>query len=468
MQFVRMMFLLSACMIALGCASTPKAKPSGTPAQPTSSSNPPTASQPPFWAQNDNTYQSPPLNTPNPNGVRPASANQDEYGGVLAGSLVDSFNRAVPRASLQVVAADGNGGKPIEIEVANGYFVVPHLNPGRAYMLTARTIDGERKLAGRVQATPPNPRVVIKVSEDLFSSSVPPITQTLPEVGPPPGRLGRQVPDVPAATDGRSQGPRPDGNDGWRRDGDPNRGARGNTAPPPPLDPTPQDHDRIPPMGQPFNSENIAGRDRDPSRPPPPPIIDLPGPGNNPNGPPLPDPDPPPAGNGNRPSGPDAYRISTQPQRVFCEFTGVNRLHDFALSDPYGQYWAFSQHRSQLVLLDFWGTWCGPCVRAIPHVKQLQSEYGQSGLEVVGIACEHGSQSQRSRKVKEAIERYQINYRMLLGEEFEECPVQQKFRISSYPTLVLLDSSGKILWRGGPNEFNQLEAILKRELGGRR
>jgi thiol-disulfide isomerase/thioredoxin len=166
--------------------------------------------------------------------------------------------------------------------------------------------------------------------------------------------------------------------------------------------------------------------------------------------------------------GPGNYRISTQPQRVFCEFSSTNRLQDFALNDPYGRTWAFHQHRGQLVLLDFWGTWCMPCVRAIPHIKQLQAEYGQSGLEVVGIACERASGPERSRRVQEAITKYQINYRVLLGEEYEECPVQQKFHIESYPTLVLLDSNGKILWRGGPSGFVQLETILKRELHGGR
>ncbi len=220
-------------------------------------------------------------------------------------------------------------------------------------------------------------------------------------------------------------------------------------------------------MGQSFNQENIAGPSRHQNQPPPPPIIDVPGPANRPANPPLPEPDPTPNGGGSPQMGPGNYRISTQAQpRVFCDFNG-SRLQDFALNDSYGRNWAFHQHQGKLVLLDFWGTWCMPCVRAIPHIKQLQTQYGQSGLEVVGIACERASGAERSRRVQEAIQRYQITYRVLLGEEYDECPVQQKFHIESYPTLVLLDSNGKTLWRGGPSGFGQLEAILKRELGSR-
>src|SRR5207237_5026737 len=134
-----------------------------------------------------------------------------------AGSLVDSYNRPVPRAYIQVLAADGSGGKPIEMAVENGYFVVPGLSSGKAYMLTARTADGERRLAGRVQATPPNAKVVIKVSEDLYAGNVPP--PPAPGDGSPVGspRIGR--PD-PAGGDRT----RLDDGNGWRPDAPPGRG----------------------------------------------------------------------------------------------------------------------------------------------------------------------------------------------------------------------------------------------------
>jgi thiol-disulfide isomerase/thioredoxin len=312
-------------------------------------------------------------------------------------------------------------------------------------MLTARTVDGDRKLAGRAQVTPPNSRVLIRVSEDLYSGTIPP---------PPSDGVGTAGPhrDAPAASV-------PGGDDGWRpSEPAPVRGPVRSDPPPPPLDPPPVEQDRLPP----FSVENIAGdrdkeKDKDPRRGPPP-LINVPGS----NGPP-PDPDPPPAGRG-----PGAFRVPSGSHVPSCDFFGPNRLKNFALNDVYGQPWEFRQAQGRLVLLDFWGTWCMPCVKAIPHLKRLHAEYGPMGLEVVGIACERGAESGRQKRVLDAIDKYQINYRVLLGEEYEECPVQQKFHIQSYPTLVLLDRNGAVLWRGDANGLGQLEAILKRDLRGTR
>jgi thiol-disulfide isomerase/thioredoxin len=436
------MLLLAAGLGVLGCLSPSRPRSGGTAAvKPntnsggTSATTAPTNNIKPFWA-NDNdsggNTTAPALNIKQTGGT--------DYNGVVAGSLVDAFNRPVPRAYIQVASADDHGAKPIEMAVENGYFVIPNLTPGKAYMLTARTADGDRKLAGRAQVTPPNAKVVIRVSEDLYSGTIPP-----PPAVNDPG-VGTSAPrrDPPASIPG---------GDGWRPDPAPGRGPNPGDPPPPPLDAPPSE----PP---PFNAENIAGnREKDKNaRRDGPPLINLPN--GNVSPPPLPEPDPPPTGRN-----PGAFRVPTS-SAPSCEFFGPNRLKNFALNDVYGQPWEFRQAQGKLVLIDFWGTWCMPCVKAIPHLKRLHSEYGPQGLEVIGIACERGAESGRQKRVLDAIEKYQINYRVLLGEEYEECPVQQKFRIKSYPTLVLLDHNGAILWRGDATTLPQLEAILKRDLKG--
>jgi thiol-disulfide isomerase/thioredoxin len=442
------MLLLAAGLGVLGCMSPRSGSSSGgSTSRPNSAGgSAPSNNVRPFWARDDGDSG----RTPPPANIRPTGGEATDYNGVVAGSLVDAFNRRVPRAYIQVASAEGNS-KPIELAVENGYFVIPNLTPGKSYMLTARTVDGERKLAGRAQVTPPNARVVIRVSEDLYSGTVPP---------PPSDGQGTAAPrrDAPAAG-------LPNDGDGWRPDTPPagrsggNGGALRGDPPPPPLDAPPAEPDRIPP----FNGENIAGgqdKNKEPRREAPP-IINVPG--GNPPAPPLPDPDPPPPGG----RGPGAFRVPSGPAgAAFCDFAGPNRLKNFGLHDAYGQPWEFRQAQGRLVLLDFWGTWCMPCVKAIPHLKRLHAEYGPQGLEVIGIACERGAESGRQKRVLDAIEKYQINYRVLLGEEYEECPVQQKFRIQSYPTLILLDRNGTVLWRGDANGFAQLEAILKRDLRG--
>jgi thiol-disulfide isomerase/thioredoxin len=446
---------------ALGCSSTSKNK--------TSQNTSPTNNVP-FWKQADTRNPSPALTVPgnagaNNTNIRPTSLNeQPSYNGVLAGALVDAYGQRVQRAYVQVAPADGVDGKPIEITVSDSFFTVPGLTPGRSYMLTARTAgEGDRKLAGRLQAVPPQPRLVIKMSEELYSPSIPPVPSR-PGDGLPAGRTGDikgasafdSAPPAPPLPDAPLPG-RTRGDEGWRPDGGSDSRPIPNLADPPPpiLDSAPGEP-RIPPTGTPmFDPENIADRERDPRRPSP--LINLPGPG-GPVPPAFPEPDPPPTG-----SGPGAFRFPSQPRVPSCEFSG-RRLVNFALSDLNGQPWEFRQHHGRLVLLDFWGTWCMPCMRAIPHLKKLQGEYGPYGLEVVGIACERAAGSERARRVRDAVDRQQINYRVVLGEDYEQCPVQQKFGIRSYPTLILLDGSGNILWRGDAAGLNQLEQTIQQQL----
>ena len=126
-----------------------------------------------------------------------------------------------------------------------------------------------------------------------------------------------------------------------------------------------------------------------------------------------------------------------------------NKLDNFALNDVDGQRWEYRRdHRGRLVLLDFWYSTCGPCLQAIPHLVELQRSYGQFGLQVVGIACETGKVEEQSRRVLAVRGRYHINYTTLLsGGGPGHCPVMDQFQADYFPMLVLLDESGKIIWR---------------------
>src|SRR5262249_37421478 len=153
-----------------------------------------------------------------------------------------------------------------------------------------------------------------------------------------------------------------------------------------------------------------------------------------------------------------------------CLLTG-QILHNFALNDLNGQPWEYRvNRRGRLVLLDFWETKCVPCQYAIPHLKGWQQLYGAYGLEVVGIAYEEGTPQERCQKVNRLRQRLGINYRLLMGSDRSQCPVKIQFGVVAFPTLVLLDEDGRIIWRSeglGAGQIEELENIIKQRLGVR-
>jgi thiol-disulfide isomerase/thioredoxin len=147
-------------------------------------------------------------------------------------------------------------------------------------------------------------------------------------------------------------------------------------------------------------------------------------------------------------------------------------LVNFALYDLQGNPWEFQKHRGRLILLDFWETQCIPCQRAIPHLNVLNTKYGPRGLQVVGVAYEEGPLPEQAQKVDRVRQRLKMSYTLLLGGDSKQgpCPVKTQFAVRAFPTLVLVDDTGRILWRGEGLERQQLaelDLILRKRLGGR-
>ncbi|MCJ7508409.1 MAG: TlpA family protein disulfide reductase [candidate division Zixibacteria bacterium] len=69
--------------------------------------------------------------------------------------------------------------------------------------------------------------------------------------------------------------------------------------------------------------------------------------------------------------------------------------------------------KGDLILVNFWATWCPPCKQEIPELIKLQEEYKDKGLGVVGISMD----SDGTKKVKQFVEDYKINYTVFIGSQ---------------------------------------------------
>ncbi len=156
-----------------------------------------------------------------------------------------------------------------------------------------------------------------------------------------------------------------------------------------------------------------------------------------------------------------AAAAGARPQAAVVSYDPrARRVTELALPDLQGQTVRLSDFDSEYILLDFWGTWCKPCLNSIPKLIELQRKLGPEKIQIVGIACEDVPVAQRPGKVAEVAERMNINYAVLLsGMDGKPCPVQQALGVQAYPTMVLLDRKGNVVWRDSGNSAQSLSRL---------
>ncbi len=124
----------------------------------------------------------------------------------------------------------------------------------------------------------------------------------------------------------------------------------------------------------------------------------------------------------------------------------------FELASLDGGRLASESLAGELVVLNFWATWCGPCRREIPALRELDAD---PEVRVVGINLDLGA----IREVGSFVARNQIGYTVLLGDE----EVAERYRVGAIPTTVVLDRAQKVVsvYRGLVSR-RTLEAALER------
>ena len=128
--------------------------------------------------------------------------------------------------------------------------------------------------------------------------------------------------------------------------------------------------------------------------------------------------------------------------------TNDRRLIDFKLPDLAGKMVSLHDIDADLILLDFWGSWCQPCRKSIPHLLELQTKLAGKRVQVVGIACEKAAAARdRQASAAKAVQELRITYPVLLSSRDGSCPLQEALQIQFYPTMVLLSRDGKLLAR---------------------
>ncbi len=131
---------------------------------------------------------------------------------------------------------------------------------------------------------------------------------------------------------------------------------------------------------------------------------------------------------------------------------------DFALPDLDGKTVKLSNFRGKVIILDFWATWCRPCVMEIPSFVKLQKKY-KDDLVVIGVDLD----TKRSVDyIKNFADKHDMNYTIVLG--IADPSVIQKYgNIRSIPTTFFIDRNGYIREKFvGVHPYEAIEEVVKK------
>ncbi|WP_370227506.1 TlpA family protein disulfide reductase [Mesoflavibacter sp.] len=112
--------------------------------------------------------------------------------------------------------------------------------------------------------------------------------------------------------------------------------------------------------------------------------------------------------------------------------------------------------KDKLLYLEFWGTWCAPCINEIPNLKKAYDETDRNDVEFLGVAV-----FDTKEKLKSAIEKYEINWPQVLDADSDK--FKESYNVSGYPTSFLIDKKGKIIAKNlrGEKLLDTLNYYLK-------
>lgn len=134
---------------------------------------------------------------------------------------------------------------------------------------------------------------------------------------------------------------------------------------------------------------------------------------------------------------------------------------DFTLKTLDGKRDTLSNHKGQVVVLNIWATWCGPCRVEMPSLESLHRRFRSEGVAVLAVSVDKGADS----TVKAFVDDYQLSFPILMDADGQ---VERLYPAFSIPVTYVLDKAGRIVAKvdgaknwGSPETFESIEYLLK-------
>ena len=129
--------------------------------------------------------------------------------------------------------------------------------------------------------------------------------------------------------------------------------------------------------------------------------------------------------------------VDNSQETVAVEADGID-APDFTLNDLNGKPLTLSSLRGKYVILDFWGSWCGWCIKGIPQMKEYYQKYAGK-FEILGIDC-----NDPEEKWKAAVEKYELPWLHVYNPRGDS-KVLEQYEIQGFPTKIIVGPDGKIV-----------------------
>ncbi len=170
----------------------------------------------------------------------------------------------------------------------------------------------------------------------------------------------------------------------------------------------------------------------------------------------------------------DALRAKAKEQVEMAEM--MSRPLEMAFTAVDGRKVDLADYRGKVVLIDFWATWCGPCIAEIPNIKRVYADYRDKGFEIVGISLENAkltpgdSPAQiaskleaASKKLGEFTAKEGMPWPQYFDGKWWDNDISTKYAIRAIPAMFLIDREGRVATTQARGEM--LEREVKRLLG---
>ena len=130
----------------------------------------------------------------------------------------------------------------------------------------------------------------------------------------------------------------------------------------------------------------------------------------------------------------------------------ISRPVEIQLKDVFGNTVSLSDFRGNVVFLNFWATWCPPCVIEMPSMQKLHRRFKDKNFVMVAI-----NSQETDTQVKSFLNKYKLSFTALLDSSGE---VGTWFDVNAFPTTFVLDKEGRIIGRAlGPREWDSQASV---------